>query len=108
MRILLDESVPERLGELLHAHSWSTVRREGWAGLKNGVLLSKAATDFDVLLTADKNMEHQQNLAALPMSILVIRARSNRMADLAPLVPAVLAELAGLGPRQFAKIPGSA
>jgi predicted nuclease of predicted toxin-antitoxin system len=105
MRILLDESIPERLGELLDAHAWSTVRKEGWAGLKNGVLLLTAANRFDVLLTADKNMEYQQNLRTLPMSILVIRARSNRLPDLQPLVPEVLAVLDTLGPRRFVKIP---
>lgn len=51
MRILIDESVPEQLGTLLLGHAWSSVRREGWAGLKNGVLLASAATRFDALLT---------------------------------------------------------
>ena len=104
MRILLDESVPEQLGGLIQGHTWSSVRREGWAGLKNGVLLAAAAKDFDVFLTADKNMEFQQNLATLPLSILVMRARSNRVTDLKLLVPAVCLALKQLTPKTLVKI----
>ncbi len=104
MRILLDESVPERLGGLFQGHTWSSVRREGWAGLKNGQLLAAAAGTFDLLLTADKNMEFQQNLATLPMSIVIVRARSNRAEHLAELVPAVLLALGMLQPRTLIKV----
>lgn len=99
MRILLDESVPERLGGLLHGHTWSSVRREGWAGLKNGKLLATAAATFDVLLTADKNMEFQQNLSTLPMGVVIMRARSNRVDDLAKVVPEALRAMGGMQPR---------
>lgn len=57
-----------------------------------------------MLLTADKGMEHQQNLATLPVAILIVLARSNRMQDLAPAVPAILAALAELAPRTLRKI----
>ena len=87
MRILLDESVPYRLGRLLVGHSVSSVQREGWASTKNGKLLALAAANFDVLLTADKGMEYQQNLVTLPMSVLVVRAHSNRLGSIAELVP---------------------
>ena len=90
MRILLDESLPERLGPLLVGHVWDSVRRQGWAGFKNGKLLAAASPHFDVLLTADKNMEYQQNLATLPMAIVVMLAHSNRMDDLIKVIPAVL------------------
>ena len=104
MRILLDESVPEQLGEMLVGHTWSSVRREGWAGMKNGVLLSSASAHFDVLLTADKNMEYQQNLNALAMSILVMRARSNRVSDLGRAIPAVLLALSALLPKTLTTV----
>jgi predicted nuclease of predicted toxin-antitoxin system len=107
MRILLDESVPEQLGDLLLGHSWSPVRREGWAGLKNGVLLATAATRFDALLTADKSMEYQQNLATLPMAIVVMRARSNRVGDLELLIPATLSTFAALVPKTLVKVASS-
>ena len=104
MRILLDESVPSRFGSLLTGHTSVTVQRRGWASIKNGKLLALAAGEFDVLLTADKGMEYQQNLATLPVAILIVLARSNRMEDLVPAVPAVLAALAELPPRTLRKI----
>ncbi len=104
MRILLDESVPGRLGPLLTGHATFTVQRRGWASIKNGKLLALAADEFDVLLTADKGMEHQQNLAALPVAILIVLARSNRIEDLAAAVPAILSALAELKPRTLRKV----
>jgi predicted nuclease of predicted toxin-antitoxin system len=104
MRILLDESVPERIGPLLAGHAWESVRKRGWAGLKNGKLLATASVDFDVLLTADKSMEFQQNLVTLPMAILIMLAHSNRVEDLTKVVPAVLRALNHLQPRTPKKV----
>lgn len=70
MRILLDESLPRELAQLITGHSVSSVRLEGWAGIKNGKLLALAAARFDVFVTADRNLEFQQNLAALPIAIV--------------------------------------
>ena len=63
-----------------------------------------AAGELDVLLTADKGMEYQQNLAALPVSILIVLARSNRIEDLSAAIPAILSALAELPPRTLRKI----
>lgn len=104
MRILLDESVPSRLGPLLVGHSAITVQRQGWASIKNGKLLALAAAEFDVLLTADKGMEYQQNLATLPVAILIVIARSNRIEDLAAAIPVILSALADLKPRTLQKL----
>lgn len=91
MRVLLDESLPHDLGPALTGHVVETVQGRGWAGLKNGDLLrAAAAAGFAVLLTADRNLEYQQNIPAAALGILVLRARSNRMPDLLPLVPALL------------------
>ena len=104
MRILLDESVPGRLGALLIGHESVTVQRRGWSSIKNGKLLALAAGEFDVLLTADKGMEYQQNLATLPVAILIVLARSNRMEDMASAVPSILAALEDLPPRTLRKV----
>ena len=104
MRILLDESVPGRLGTMLVGHSSMTVQRRGWTSTKNGKLLALAAGEFDVLLTADKGMEYQQNLVSLPVSILIVLGRSNRIQDLACAVPAILSALAELQPRTLRKV----
>ena len=79
MRILLDESIPRRLAPLLIGHEATTVTENGWTGIKNGRLLALAANRFDVLLTADRNIEYQQNLSTLPLAILVLVIRSNRL-----------------------------
>ena len=104
MRILLDEAVPERVGPLLAGHTWSSVRRDGWAGLKNGRLLAVAAGSFDVLLTADKNIEFQQNLTTLPLAVIILRAPSNRLDDLAKVVPAALQALQTLQPKTLVSV----
>jgi hypothetical protein len=54
MRILLDESLPKKLGFLLDVHTVRTVQQVGFSGLGNGVLLAAAANDFDVLITVIK------------------------------------------------------
>ena len=104
MRILLDESVPGRHGSYLTGHSTITVQRRGWASIKNGTLSGLAAGEFDVLLTADKGMEYQQNLTTLPISILTVLAPSNRLDDLAAAVPVILSALAELPPRTLRKV----
>ncbi len=91
MRILLDENLPVDLGTELTGHEVSTVTGLGWQGIKNGVLLRRAQGQFEVLITMDRNLEFQQNVAAFRVGILVLEASSNRIADLHPLVPAILA-----------------
>lgn len=99
MRILLDESVPRRLGRELLGHRVSTVAQRGWDGQKNGDLLALAAADlFDVLITADQNMEFQRNLLQLPVAIVVLIAQNNSLPALRKLVPQLLAALAVLQP----------
>ena len=63
----------------------------GWGGVKDGELLGLAEGEFDVLLTVERNLPFQQNLAVLDLVVLVLQAPSNRLADLQVLVPKVLA-----------------
>ena len=104
MRILLDEPVPRRLGSLLVGHEATTVPQTGWAGVKNGKLLALAATKFDVFLTTDQNIEFQQNLATLPIAVLVVVARSNRLRDIEPLLAGILSELNRLPPKSLRRV----
>ncbi len=90
MRILLDESLPHDLVALIDTHPVSTVRDEGWSGVQNGKLLALAATKFDVFVTADRNLEFQQNLSKLPIAVVVLVARKNRLPDIAPLIPKLM------------------
>ena len=94
MRVLLDECVPKRLGLLLAGHAVRTVPQEGWSGKKNGELLRlMAAAGFEVLLTVDQGIPHQQNLRAAGVAVVIMFGASNQLADLAPLVPDVLTAL---------------
>ena len=67
----------------------STVPEMGWAGVKNGELLRRAAGYFDVFLTVDSSIKHQQNVAALGIFVVALRANSNDIDALTPLMPAV-------------------
>lgn len=105
MRLLLDESLPRQLARHLEGHETQTVQRQGWAGLKNGVLLRTASAEFDVFLTGDQNLQFQQNLASLPLAVIVLVAFNNRLATLLPLVPEVLQTLQVIQPGQVLKVP---
>jgi predicted nuclease of predicted toxin-antitoxin system len=105
MRILLDESLPHDLARLILDHQVSTVRHQGWASVKNGKLLALAATKFDVFITADQNLEFQQNLALLPIAVVVLVARKNRVQDLEPLLPQLAEVLNHLVPRTLRTVP---
>jgi len=104
VRILLDESLPRPLARLLPDHEVRTVSAVGWTGTRNGELLKLAAGNFDVFLTADQNLEHQQNLDALPIVVVVLMAPTNRIEALQPLIPALLRALAALAPRQLIRV----
>lgn len=99
MRLLLDESMPVRLRNHLRGHQVSTASEMGWAGAKNGQLLTLAAKRFDAFVTVDRNMQYQQNLHTLPIAVIVLTARSNSLSALLPLVPKLEAALISLQPR---------
>ena len=98
MRILLDENLDWRLKRSLPGHDVESVQLNGWAGIKNSELLSRAASAFDVFITMDGNMALQQNYAKRPLVFIALRAPSNRLADTAPLMHKVLALLPTLKP----------
>jgi predicted nuclease of predicted toxin-antitoxin system len=92
MRILLDECVPARLRRELTGHEVQTVRYAGWSGIKNGSLLRLIADSgqFDVFLTVDKNLPRQQQLAAMPFAVVILRATSNDIIHMRSLLPEFL------------------
>ena len=93
MRVLLDENLPHDLIAALVGHSVSTVQGLGWAGTKNGDLLNRAGGVTDSFVTMDGKLEHQHDISVLPFGVVVVDAPSNRMSDLMPLVPEMLAAL---------------
>lgn len=94
MRVLLDEDVPRRLGRELAGHDVSTVQGMGWAGFKNGALLSvAAAAGFEVLLTCDRGMQYQQNVSALSLAVVVLAVPDKKLGTIHALVPQLLSLL---------------
>ena len=111
MRVLLDESLPRDLAPAISAraegHEVRTVRDERWTGYKNGALLRAAReAGFAVLVTADRQMEHQQNIATSGLALVVLRARSTRVGDLLPLLPSLIELLPALQPGRVAHVDG--
>ena len=95
MKVFVDECVDWRLARDIVGHEVKTARQMGWLTIKNGELLALAASEFEVFVTVDRNLSFQQNLPAFPIAVIVLRAPSNRLADLKPLVPKLLACIPG-------------
>lgn len=90
MRVLLDENLDVQLKNLFDPDfKVVTVRERRWNGVKNGALLRNAQEEFDVFVTMDKKLKHQQNLSGIRLGIVVIRARSNAFRDMEELMPRV-------------------
>lgn len=104
MRVLLDENLPRKLKFELVDHEVKTVPEMGWAGKKNGELLRLMEPLFDVFVTLDQNLSYQQNLKENIIAIVLLRAISNRLADLLPFVPDLQKVLNGIQPGAFVVI----
>ena len=91
MRLLLDECVPRPLKRELTGHDVSTVVERGWSSKRNSELLRLMLTEaFDAFLTVDQSIPFQQNVAGSGVAVVVVLARTNRLKELRPLVPAIL------------------
>ena len=108
MRILLDECLPVKLKyrfqEISSEFNVSTVTDEGWTGIKNGELLSKAQEEFDVFLTNDQDLPYQQNVESLNIAIVIFKTESNRYGDLVKLVDAAVDQLKSVDSGKFYKV----
>jgi len=100
MKLLFDECVPRKVKFLFvdGGHECETVRDAGFSGKENGELLALAEGHFEVLVTIDKNIRHQQNMTGRNIAILIMRPASNDLDDIRPLVPNALAALQSLKP----------
>jgi predicted nuclease of predicted toxin-antitoxin system len=86
MKLLVDECVDWRLLRDLSAYEAMTVKQIGWETVDDGSLLKLAATGFDVFLTVDKDLPDQQNIRDLNIAVVILRARTTRLADLRTLL----------------------
>lgn len=104
-KILLDHCLDWRLERFLPGHEVVTALDKGWDKAKNGALLSLAEGEaFEVLITADQNLQCQQNLSRRTISITVLVTRRNVLALLIPLVPQVLNSLETIAPGELVEI----
>jgi len=104
VRVLLDHCVPRRFKRLISGHQVSTAYELGWAGLKNGALLVRASVQVDAFVTVDQNLQFQQNLAALPLPVVLLVAPDNRFETLAPYAPKLLEVLSQPLARELVRI----
>lgn len=100
-RVLLDENLPRLLKRELPGFEAYTVAEMGWAGNRNGALLQLAETQFDIFVTADRNLPHQQVLTVLKLGVVVLVARSTKLEDLRPLVPEIRKTLTTVSPGEI-------
>lgn len=96
MRILLDECIDEALRHHFPGHECQTCRFASLKGLSNGALLAAAEAGFEILITVDQNIPHQQNVTKSAISVVVLRAPTTNIDDLIPLVPELERALTGL------------
>ena len=103
MRILFDQGTPAPLREQLPGHSVETAYEKGWSALRNGEPLAKAEAEFDVLVTTDRNLRHQQNLAGQRIAILVLPTTS--WPRLQQITLKIAAAVDALKPGQYVEVP---
>jgi predicted nuclease of predicted toxin-antitoxin system len=110
MRILIDECAPRALKKHLikQGHACRTVQETGWSGKKNGELLSLAEADFDVLVTVDSNLRHQQSLSGRRIAIVVLRSSSNRLEHLRQFFPDCVTAIENVKPGETVQVGRSA
>ncbi len=91
MKLLLDENLPKKLKLDFSDFETYSIADMQWNGLQNGVLLQKMMENgFDVLLTFDKNLQHQQNFKKYTLSVFVLVAANNTYLELTKLTPKII------------------
>src|SRR5437879_6140048 len=83
----------------------TNAKQASLGGKKNGELLAIAELQgFEIFVTVDKGLEYEQNLAGRRIAVVILRAKSNRIADLVPLMKGCLSQIGLIGPGQMARI----
>lgn len=96
--------MPVDLAPELTGHEVETISGLGWNGITNSELLRRASGRFDALVTMDQNLPFQQNLVAATLGVVLVRAPSNRLMHVLPLVPDILAALSGIQPGELRRV----
>jgi predicted nuclease of predicted toxin-antitoxin system len=107
LKILFDHGTPAPLRHELLGHLVETAHERGWSALLNGDLIAAAeSAGFEVLVTTDKNLRYQQNLAGRRLAIVVLFTTS--WPRLKPAVPLIVRAIAAVGPGSFLDVPSHA
>ena len=96
MKLPLDECIDRRLAKEFSEVEVKTVTQLDWAGIKNGTLLALAEKQFDVFVTVDRNLSFQQSIPKFDIAVILLHVRTNKLADLKPLVPEIMAVLSDI------------
>ena len=104
MRILFDHNVPRRLRSHLVGHDIDVAEERGWATLVNGELLDRAEeAEYEVVITADRNMPYQQGIRSRGFGLIVLGA--NRWPLIEPRIEDVRIALEGIQPGEVREVP---
>lgn len=106
-RVLFDEDVPRDLRRDLSDFYVRTVQEESWSSLKNGELLRSASREFDVFVTADKNLQYQQNISRFTLGVVVLAPRDTRLPSLRALLPDIRFAIATVEPGTVTRVPAT-
>ncbi|MGH9844999.1 MAG: DUF5615 family PIN-like protein [Blastocatellia bacterium] len=101
MRILFDQNMSKKLRRDLQEHQVTLTREMGWEQLSNGILLGEAQNEFDVLLTMDANLYHQQKVALYDIAVIVLRAYDNDYTSILPMLSEVIELLDRVSPGEI-------
>ncbi len=105
MKVLLDENLPHDFRRRIIGHDVFTVAYMGWQGVENGELLERAAeAGFDMLLSNDAGLAYEQNLETLAVAVILVKAPTNALEDLDPLVPAILEAMSSIRARTLVRL----
>jgi hypothetical protein len=103
MRIILDESVPQKLRLLIEGHAVVTAWYQGWSGLQNGALLDAAEqAGFELFITADQELSYQQNLTGRKMALMVLS--TNNWDFIKAAIARITAAVNAVTPGSFAEV----
>jgi hypothetical protein len=97
--VFIDECVDWRLIRSLTTHQAKTAKQIGWSERKNGILLSEASQKFDILVITDKGINHQNNIIAIDIAVIILRPLRNQLSNILPLVPRLLEVIETAQPR---------
>ncbi len=100
----MDECLNWRICRALEGHYCVSVQKMDWAGLKNGALLEKAEKEFDVFITADRNLTFQQEASRFNIAVVVLHTASTQLHQTLLLMPKVAALLPSLRSGQVVNV----